>query len=312
MTVIGVLAHSKKKLGGSGLDDLRRALADKGVDAPALARGRQAAGRPRRRRRAGRRGRRDAVRLGRRRHRAAVHRRPRSAPPALAILPAGTANLFAGNLGVPTDLEAAVSIGLGGRRRTLDLGTVNGERFGVMAGVGFDAEMIRTAEAGLKDRLGRLGYIVAGALGLQRDAVQTRVTVDGTTWFEGPSTCVLVGNMGDVFGGISPFPDARPDDGRLDVGVVTADSVVDWARTLGTDGDRPAGSLAVRRDHVGGDDRGRAGRGAALRARRRRPVRDRSTCASAWSPPPSTSACLPARREHEHGDPGPRDLGPDG
>ena len=95
----------------------------------------------------------------------------RSAPPALAILPAGTANLFAGNLGVPTDLEAAVGIGLGGRRRTLDLGTVNDERFGVMAGVGFDAEMIRTAEAGLKDRLGRLGYVVAGALGLQRDAV---------------------------------------------------------------------------------------------------------------------------------------------
>jgi diacylglycerol kinase family enzyme len=52
-------------------------------------------------------------------------------------------------------------------------------------------------------------------------------------WFNGPATCVLVGNMGDVFGGLSAFPDARPDDGRLNVAVVTADSIADWARTLG-------------------------------------------------------------------------------
>jgi diacylglycerol kinase (ATP) len=38
--------------------------------------------------------------------------------------------------------------------------------------------------------------------------------------------------MGDVIGGISAFPDARPDDGRMNVGVVTADGVIDWARTL--------------------------------------------------------------------------------
>jgi diacylglycerol kinase family enzyme len=39
--------------------------------------------------------------------------------------------------------------------------------------------------------------------------------------------------MGDVIGGLSAFPDARPDDGRLNVGIVTADGVLDWARTLG-------------------------------------------------------------------------------
>jgi len=233
MTVIGVLAHSKKELGGSGLDELRRALADKGVDAPVW----REVVKPQ-----------DVPVAVAELVDAGVETlfvwggdgtvqqcidALRSASPALAILPAGTANLFAGNLGVPTDLEEAVSIGLGGRRRTLDLGTVNDERFGVMAGVGFDAEMIRTAEAGLKERLGRLGYVVAGALGLQRDAVATRVTIDGGAWFDGPSTCVLVGNMGGVFGGVSPFPDASPDDGRLDVGVVTADSVGDWARMLG-------------------------------------------------------------------------------
>jgi len=155
------------------------------------------------------------------------------APITLAILPAGTANLFATNLGIPTDLEEAVNIGFSGRRRILDVGAVNGERFGVMAGIGFDAVMIRDADAGLKDRLGRLAYVVAGIRDIGRDAVQARVEVDGMAWFKGPATCVLVGNMGDVLGGMSAFPDARPDDGRLDVGIVTADSVVDWARTLG-------------------------------------------------------------------------------
>jgi diacylglycerol kinase family enzyme len=93
--------------------------------------------------------------------------------------------------------------------------------------------MIRDADAGLKDRLGRFGYVVAGIRGVGRNAVRVRVEVDGMDWFKGPATCVLVGNMGDVFGGISAFPDARPDDGRLDVGIITADSALDWARTLG-------------------------------------------------------------------------------
>lgn len=155
------------------------------------------------------------------------------APVTLAVLPAGTANLFATNLGIPADLEEAVQIGLHGHRRTLDVGRVNGERFAVMAGTGFDAIMIREADAGLKDRLGRFAYAVTGVRGVGRDPVQTRVQVDGATWFEGPATCVLVGNMGDVIGGISAFPDAAPDDGRLNVGVITADGLIDWARTLG-------------------------------------------------------------------------------
>jgi YegS/Rv2252/BmrU family lipid kinase len=155
------------------------------------------------------------------------------APVTLAIIPAGTANLFASNLGIPKDLEEAVRIGLSGPRRTIDVGSINGERFGVMAGTGFDAAMIRGADGGMKDKLGRLSYVVTGMRAVRRDAVKTRIEVDGMPWFKGPSTCVLVGNMGDEIGGLSAFPDARQDDGRLDVAVVTADSLLDWARTLG-------------------------------------------------------------------------------
>jgi diacylglycerol kinase (ATP) len=61
---------------------------------------------------------------------------------AVAILPAGTANLLGTNLQIPDDLTQAVRIGLHGDRRWLDTGSVNGEHFTVMAGAGFDARMI--------------------------------------------------------------------------------------------------------------------------------------------------------------------------
>lgn len=232
MTSVGVIAHEKKTLGG-GLDELRSVLARHGVDDPLW---------------------RTVPKSKRIPDRVAelvedgvdllfvwggdgsVQRTIDAigeTPVTLAILPAGTANLFATNLGIPADLERAVLIGLHGRRRTLDVGTVNGERFAVMAGTGFDAIMIRDADAGLKDRLGRLAYVVTGVRGIGRDPVSAAVEVDGHPWFEGPASCVLVGNMGDVIGGISAFPDARPDDGRLNVGVITSNGPVEWARTLG-------------------------------------------------------------------------------
>jgi diacylglycerol kinase (ATP) len=151
----------------------------------------------------------------------------------VAIMPAGTANLFATNLGIPKDLEEAVRVGLHGARRTIDLGKTNGEHFGVMAGAGLDAFMIRDAEeGGLKDRIGSLAYVFSGSRNLSREPVRMKIEVDGTTWFDDRAACVLVGNVGDVIGGISAFPDASPDDGVLDIGVITADSGLDWLRTL--------------------------------------------------------------------------------
>lgn len=150
----------------------------------------------------------------------------------LAILPAGTANLLATNLGIPKDLELAVQIGLHGPRRKLDVGVLNGERFAVMAGTGLDAVMIRDADAGLKDAVGRMAYLWTGAKNVRRKPVRTKVKVDGDRWFKGDASCVLIGNVGKVIGGISAFEDAHPDDGRLDLGVVTADGLWQWARTL--------------------------------------------------------------------------------
>jgi diacylglycerol kinase (ATP) len=232
VTCVGVIAHSKKQL-GDGLGALRAALSDQGIDDPLWREVPKSKHAPKQVRKLVEDGvdllfvwggdgtvQRCIDALG-------------TAPVTLAILPAGTANLLASNLGIPRDLDEAVRIGLHGRRRTLDVGTVNGERFAVMSGAGIDALMIRDADAGLKDQLGRFAYVVTGVRGIGRDRVRTRIKVDGRTWFKGGASCVLVGNMGDVIGGISAFPDARPDDGRLNVGVVTADGLLDWVRTFG-------------------------------------------------------------------------------
>ena len=81
---------------------------------------------------------------------------------ALAIVPAGTSNLLATNLGVPTTSSRRSRSACDGERRRLDVGRFNGERFAVMAGSGLDATMIRNADGGLKERLGRAGYVWAG------------------------------------------------------------------------------------------------------------------------------------------------------
>ena len=151
----------------------------------------------------------------------------------MAILPAGTANLFAGNLGIPIDLDEAVRIGFHGRREKFDLGKLNGEHFAVMAGAGFEAEMIADADGRAKKRLGRMSYVKAAVRHVGGPLVPMRVKIDGTTWFDGEASCLMLGNVGTIAGGIEAFGDARPDDGWLDVGVATAKGPVQWGRVLG-------------------------------------------------------------------------------
>ena len=129
----------------------------------------------------------------------------------LAIIPAGTANLFATNLGIPKDIEKAVAIGLRGERRSLDVGRFNGERFAVMAGAGFDAAMIRDAgDGGLKERFGRIAYVWTGSKDVRSKPFRAEIKVDGVGWFKGKASCILVGNVGKLFGGVEAFEDASP------------------------------------------------------------------------------------------------------
>jgi diacylglycerol kinase (ATP) len=151
----------------------------------------------------------------------------------LAILPAGTANLLASNLQIPADLAEAVRAGLKGERRRFDTGSVNGEHFAVMAGAGFDARMIEEAGHGRKERFGRAAYLLAGASNLKAPRARATVEVDGRRFYKGRVSCVLVGNVARILGGVEVFRGARPDDGLLELGLVTAKNPAEWVRVLG-------------------------------------------------------------------------------
>ena len=150
----------------------------------------------------------------------------------MAIVPAGTANLFASNLGIPQDIAEAIEIGLRGRTRTLDVGKLNGERFAVMAGAGLDARMIQGADGQLKDRFGRLAYIWTASKNLRTEPFEATIEVNDELWYEGTASCILLGNLGSLFGGIEAFDDASPEDGLLEVGVTNAEGLGQWARTV--------------------------------------------------------------------------------
>jgi diacylglycerol kinase (ATP) len=231
MTSVGVIAHQEKTLGG-GLTELRRLLADRGFSDPIwyeVPKSRKAPAMARKAVEDGA----DLLLLwgGDGTVQRCIDVLAGSGV-ALAVMPAGTANLLASNLGVPIDLPAALDIALHGARRQLDVGVLNGERFAVMAGAGFDAIMMKEADGGLKDRFGRLAYVWTGARAIRAKAVRMSVKVDGKSWFKGRASCLLLGNMGTVTGGLTVFPEARPDDGLLEIGVVTAQGAVQWARIL--------------------------------------------------------------------------------
>ncbi len=229
---VAVIAHEKKLLHGKDLRDLRAALADRGVVEPIWYQVPKSKKAPKKAKKATKDGAEVLLVWGgdgtvRRCLDAAVG----SGVP-IGILPAGSANLLAGNLGIPEELDAALDIALEGSLRTMDVGVVNGERFAVMAGTGFDAMMIKEADD-RKDKLGRFAYIVAGVKRVRKTKrVKATVDIDGDQWFKGRASCVLAGNVGTVTGGLQVFPDARPDDGQLEVGVVTAGGPWGWLRVL--------------------------------------------------------------------------------
>lgn len=141
----------------------------------------------------------------------------------LGLLPLGTGNDFARSVGIPLDPEAAAGALMSGRARPLDLlvddaGTVAAN--GVHCGVGGFA--VRSASP-LKPYLGRLAYRVGAAwAGARTGPWQLRIDLDGKVLVDGPVLFAGVGNGTTIGGGTTVWPQARPDDGVLDVVVATS------------------------------------------------------------------------------------------
>lgn len=159
----------------------------------------------------------------------------------LGIVPLGTGNLLARNLGVPLgNVSAAVARAFENEATTIDIGwadvhvsdDVQRHAFAVMAGFGIDAHMITETNDDLKDRAGWLAYVESLGRALSASAViDIRLTMDGEDAVEDRAHTLLVGNCGMLQGGIALLPDADPSDGALDLLVLQADGVAGWMDT---------------------------------------------------------------------------------
>ncbi|GIJ46530.1 sphingosine kinase [Virgisporangium aliadipatigenens] len=147
---------------------------------------------------------------------------------ALAVLPAGTGNLLAANLGLPDDPAAGVAVAVDGGRRRIDVGMLEKRAFAVMAGMGFDAQLVRDAPEQLKAWLGWPAYVVSAAKHLRGRPMRVLVRLDDKRPIRRRVRTVLVANVGRLQGGIPLFADAEPDDGMLDIGLLTPRHLRDW------------------------------------------------------------------------------------
>ena len=168
----------------------------------------------------------------------------------LGIIPLGTGNQLAANLGIPPDVERAVEVAVRGRPRAIDIGQLgDGSYFALMAGAGWDAEVMNSCSRELKERWGFGAYLFQG---LKRVAAPPsalyRIDVDGAE-FEVRAATVLIANAGQLFSSLFPVevriaPDTSFQDGLLDICIFAPRTLPDVAAVLWK---------VARRQYVGDD-----------------------------------------------------------
>lgn len=148
---------------------------------------------------------------------------------ALAIVPRGTANLFARALAIPSKLGPALDIGFGEDERKVDLAVADGSPFVAMAGIGLDAAVVRSTPRLLKDHLGWVGYGVGALAHLGTPTKELTVRLDGGEPLARRAHSVVVGNVGTLPGGFAFLHGACLDDGLVDVGILAPKGLLGWA-----------------------------------------------------------------------------------
>ena len=158
---------------------------------------------------------------------------------AMGLVPLGTGNLLARNLGIDVadPLKAVKDVLAGSEskidvvRAVLDHGKSE-QLFLVAAGLGYDAAIMGDTVDGLKDRVGWLAYVEAGIRHLPGKPVTATVTVDGRPTTRRRVRSVMVGNCGQLMGGLQIFPDALVTDGILDLLVLAPRGRFGWLGVL--------------------------------------------------------------------------------
>lgn len=158
----------------------------------------------------------------------------------LGLVPLGTGNLLARNLGANlAEPRHCVDVALFGSQKAIDTvsfdleredGSRETSRFLVMGGGGFDAQIMADTKDDLKDTLGWLAYGAAGARHLFNRPKWVRFKVDDGPWESSRSRSVMVCNCGELTGGMLLVPNAKLDDGVLDLVVLSPRTVLGWTR----------------------------------------------------------------------------------
>ena len=167
---------------------------------------------------------------------------------ALGIIPIGTGNLFARNMGVPVDdIDAALTVATSHGSRLVDMGRLtlldhpeddHGHAFLIIAGIGFDAAMIDDTNPELKANISWLAYFVGGVKNLFAPKFRGTLTVtsaDGSTHTikNLDFRTVMAGNCGQI-PMFSLMPAASYDDGLLDFEIIdTTGGILGWANLFG-------------------------------------------------------------------------------
>lgn len=177
------------------------------------------------------------------------------------LIPAGTSNLLARNIGIPRDEAAALRVAFDGEDKTIDLVRLSADggppdHFAVMAGVGVDAVIMQDTNPDLKKTVGSAAYFVSAAKNANHPALHATIRVDDGPPFRRRAAVIVIGNVGLLPSGILLIPDAKPDDGLLDLLVASPRTVRDWLRlasqvlTRRTRRDRQLDRLSGRRVEI--------------------------------------------------------------
>jgi diacylglycerol kinase (ATP) len=164
----------------------------------------------------------------------------------MGVVPTGTGNLFARNVDIPLgNAEKALQVALTGQNRIVDVGWLEIERangeidasehlFLVIAGLGFDAKMVESADENLKKWVGWLAYFVSALRHLHGPRMRVLVDIDERASQPLKLRSLLIGNCGKLPGGLTLLPDALVDDGWLDVAALdTRGGILGWGQLFG-------------------------------------------------------------------------------
>jgi diacylglycerol kinase (ATP) len=135
----------------------------------------------------------------------------------MAVLPVGSVNVLARELGIPAGLDDAIAVARTGELRRIDLGMANGRPFALMAGMGFDAAVVHSVAPDVKNLVGSFAYVARGLRVLATYPLSAfRITTEEET-IEIDAWLAVVANASRYTYSWRLAPDARIDDGYLNL-----------------------------------------------------------------------------------------------